>query len=239
MELSLLKTSYRIEKNLKSIETKATVTVTGKYEINGHFYTQKIAGHQENLRSILEIKRTKTLKNTPDFVVIMMNPGSSTPIDENTIQKNWKPNDKKEMSKAKPDKTQFQLMRLMDEHCFDYFSIINLSDLRTPKSPIFYEKLKKYKNDISHSIFDNSRSDELKSIIGNTKSPILAAWGLHLDLLLLGNLANEQIEDRKIIGIKHSTLNLFKHPLPPRYDWQVEWIKQISQQIENLTPRST
>lgn len=205
-----------------------------RYKIVGHFYTQQIAGSLEHLRSSLEIKRISKTATSPNFIVIMMNPGSSEPLDENFIQQSWNFIDPKIMTEAKPDKTQYQLMRLMDEHCLDYLKVINLSDLRTPKSQIFFSKIMEYKKDKSHSIFHSKRTAELSEILEKKEIPIIAGWGLSPELLILVDLIEGRIKNRTVIGIKHPALDLYKHPLPPRYDWQQNWINDISNQIKKL-----
>ncbi len=67
-------------------------------------------------------------------MVVMMNPGSSYPL--NGIDNNFLP------SEAQPDITQKQIMRVMDAVGFDYARILNLSDLRTPDSGELYRFLK-------------------------------------------------------------------------------------------------
>ena len=99
------------------------------FEINGLFYENK------NLlcRKYLDIKRNEAISNKPDLMVVMMNPGSSRPEDGN--EKNII------ASKAVPDKTQDQIMKVMNNCNFNYARILNLSDLREAKSKVFYSKL--------------------------------------------------------------------------------------------------
>ena len=96
------------------------------FEINGLFYENK------NLlcRKYLDIKRNEAISNKSDLMVVMMNPGSSRPEDGN--EKNII------ASKAVPDKTQDQIMKVMNNCNFNYARILNLSDLREAKSKVFY-----------------------------------------------------------------------------------------------------
>lgn len=82
-----------------------------------------------NFRKFLNIVRKNSSQNTPDLMVVMMNPGSSKPLDgiENNNCE----------SEAIPDNTQNQIMRVMNRCNFDYARILNLSDLREPKSSVF------------------------------------------------------------------------------------------------------
>jgi len=210
--------------------------MNNKYEIEGHFYQRKIAGTEEDLRSVLNIKRKNTTQSTPDFIAIMMNPGSSKPHDEKMIQISWNSEIEKSLTEAKPDNTQKQLIAIMDEFELDFIKIINLSDLREPKSNIFHSKLKEYEknNDQGHSIFSSERSGELVSALGNKIIPIIAAWGLSHNHINLANLASDAIADRIIIGDKDKNYNLYRHPLPPNYNKQIEWLNYIKSEIRKL-----
>lgn len=205
-----------------------------RYTIEGHFYTKEISGNEENLRSVLEIKRSNVKTLTPNFMAIMMNPGSSKPIDENKIQKNWNNKNKKILTCAKPDKTQYQLMKLMDLYELNYIKVLNLSDIRTPKSNDFYSKLSKYSTDDNHSIFGLNRSGELILELGNEDIPIIAGWGLSHNLIRLADLASAAISGRTIIGIKDDEYNLYRHPLPPNHRKQVEWLDKIMSDINKF-----
>ena len=52
------------------------------YDVYGHFYNLKLSNSILKCRSVLEIKRKDNLTEIPDIVVIMMNPGSSVPLDK-------------------------------------------------------------------------------------------------------------------------------------------------------------
>ena len=72
------------------------------FKITGYYYEEQ--GYQ--FRKYLNIKKVNSNLIAPDLMVVMMNPGSSEPIDKNY-------NGRKE-TLAKPDKTQEQIMRIMD-----------------------------------------------------------------------------------------------------------------------------
>lgn len=120
-----------------------------KFEITGLFY--EASGYK--LRKYLDIKREESSQNEPDLMVVMMNPGSSFPLDG--IDNNSVP------SEAEPDTTQQQIMKVMDAASFDYARILNLSDLRTPDSNELYRFLKSEEsNTVAHSIFYAVRKAE-------------------------------------------------------------------------------
>lgn len=96
-----------------------------QFKITGLYYAE--LGFK--FRKYLDIKRVDTDITTPDIMVVMMNPGSSRPIDG--IDNN------KLESLAVPDNTQSQIMKVMLNSNLQYARILNLSDLREAKSNIF------------------------------------------------------------------------------------------------------
>ena len=93
-----------------------------KFDVFGHFYDLKLGKEIFNCRSILEIVSKNLeykMKGLPDAFVIMMNPGSSRPLDktyspnlfsvDDIFSNNWK----KEIVPTRPDNAQYQIMRLM------------------------------------------------------------------------------------------------------------------------------
>lgn len=86
--------------------------------------------------------------NEPDLMVVMMNPGSSYPLDG--IDNNSIP------SEADPDTTQQQIMKVMDAALFNYARILNLSDLRTPDSNELYRFLNSADSSTALYLFSQS-----------------------------------------------------------------------------------
>jgi hypothetical protein len=115
-----------------------------KFKVTGLFYEIE----QYKFRKYLNIIRIDSANHTPDVMVIMMNPGSSRPmngINNNTTE-----------SEAFPDSTQFQIMQIMQNCGFEYARILNLSDLREGNSKKFYSRIVEIKEKvIAHSIFDD------------------------------------------------------------------------------------
>jgi len=124
-----------------------------QFKITGFYYEE--LGFK--FRKYLDIKKVDTDIRTPDLMVIMMNPGSSRPVDG--IENNTKE------SLAIPDRTQDQIMKVMLNSNLQYARILNLSDLREAKSNIFYTKIIELENKgISHSIFDENRQDDFNHL---------------------------------------------------------------------------
>ena len=189
------------------------------FEINGLFYENK------NLlyRKYLDIKRNETITNNPDLMVVMMNPGSSRPEDDN--EKNTI------ASKAVPDKTQDQIIKVMNNCNFNHARILNLSDLREAKSKVFYSKLDELKT-IPHSIFDDDRINDFETLF--VKSiPVIFAWGVDKKLEALALKAIERINEPRPFGLlKERTTSAYYHPLPQNYYEQERWCEEISKMLK-------
>lgn len=157
-------------------------------------------------------------------MVVMMNPGSSFPLDG--IDNNSR------SSMAKPDKTQNQIMKIMNEASFDYARILNLSDLRTPNSDDLYKFIKSSESKcVPHSIFDDSRKREFSQLFIKNAS-VIFAWGVNSALVPLAKKAVESLSIDNPLGmLKPNTDFSYYHPLPKTHEQQTEWVQYIEMQI--------
>ncbi|GLX62609.1 hypothetical protein KMU_06490 [Proteus vulgaris] len=192
--------------------------MSAKFEVTGLFYES----NGFKLRKYLNIKRANITLDKPDLMVVMMNPGSSYPldgIDNNFFQ-----------SEAQPDTTQQQIMRVMDTVGFDYARILNLSDLRTPDSGQLYRFLKSDECSlVDHSIFSPNRQSELEQLFVRGV-PVIFGWGVNKALVPLAKLAIEALCISNPLGIlKPNTSYSYYHPLPKIYAKQLEWVKHVIQ----------
>ena len=192
-----------------------------KFKITGFYYEKK--GYK--FRKFLHIKKNDSKKKTPDLMVVMMNPGSSRPIDG--IENNTKE------SPAVPDNTQYQIMRVMVNCGLEFARIFNLSDLREPKSKKFYLKIDEMKeNGISHSIFDIKRKKEFNKLFVNDV-PVIFAWGVSEKLQELAEIAIKRIGKKEIFGLRKEKFSYaYYHPLPQNAHKQKEWVKVITERIK-------
>lgn len=191
------------------------------FNVNGIFYES--CGHK--MRRLLEIKRVGMHCSKPDVIFVMMNPGSSVPLIENVVD---------EMVSAKPDKTQFQVMKVMNACSLNFARVINLSDLRTPDSQELFAFLKSRQSFcVDHSIFSLQRLDELADVIENT--PLLVfAWGLDRALTELAEDAIASLGGEQVVGLqKEGSATGFRHPLPRTIEAQENWVSGIVEQIKS------
>lgn len=191
------------------------------FEIMGCFY--QLAGL--NCRKYLDIKRKGTRLETPDLLVVMMNPGNSKPIDGiygNGIA-----------TEASPDRTQHQIMRVMNNCDLDYCRIINLTDIQETKSSELYKVLDNPKTKkIAHSIFDRRRQADFDALYPKNTITILA-WGVHDTLAELARQAKEKIGNDITVGLKKDNSEIaYYHPLPPSYYKQQDWVSRMTEQLK-------
>ena len=153
-------------------------SLLARFAVYGHFYEREAGGALWQLRDRLEIFEhalpwEHVRDGNADMVAVMMNPGASRPLADPDVH-GWCP--------AVPDRTQYQLMRLtlaaaaLGAPRIRHIRVINLSDLRTPKSAQLFATLPHAPG--WHSIFDPSRRDELQRALGAAATPVLRAWGM-------------------------------------------------------------
>lgn len=190
------------------------------FEFKGLFYESN--GYK--LRKHLDIRRVGVEINEPDLIVVMMNPGSSYPLDG--IDNNFMP------SEAEPDNTQQQIIRVMNAVAFNYARILNLSDLRTSDSRELYRFLRSEESrTVEHSIFSPSRHADLAQLFVNGIT-VIFGWGVNQVLTPLAKQAIEALCISNPIGIlKPNTKYSYYHPLPRVYAKQIEWVQHVTRQI--------
>jgi hypothetical protein len=204
----------------------------GRFEVFGRFYEARLDGQRRALRSHLEIvergaRGAEPWRASADLVAVMMNPGASRPLAA-TDASGW--------AHAVPDRTQYQLMKLA-LHAqragwpLRHIRVLNLSDLRTPKSAELFEALASLQDD-GHSVFAVSRRGELAAALG-TGVPVLRAWGMAAALAPLAGKAITATASREVLGLTDDGLR-YRHPLPQRADMQARWLAQMGQQVERV-----
>ena len=178
----------------------------------------------ENNRMILK------LKEKPDALAIMMNPGSSRPLSNECVETCYELEGlenniiKNKMVLAKPDITQYQIMRIMNEKKWAYVRVVNLSDIRCANSKDFFNEVKEFElkfESTVHSIFSDSRKNELNKAFNiKNEAPVILAWGCNNDKfqMELAKRAFDQMNKLGYInfkGLKHDRSEyLYYHPLP-------------------------
>jgi hypothetical protein len=211
----------------------AATELLQRFAVYGRYCTTSLNGQDFELRSDLEIFDRRLRWPAPsevkaDLVAIMMNPGASRPLAALDAD-GWAP--------AVPDRTQYQLMKLAlhaESHGLSirHIRVINLSDIRTPKSSELFATLRSLQDD-RHSIFSPTRRLELERALGPREVPVLRAWGLAGALSDLARRGIDATASRRVLGLADNDFG-YRHPLPQRADLQRAWLSQVGRQIERL-----
>lgn len=191
-----------------------------RFKVTGLFYENE----GRTFRKYLDIRRTGVKTAKPELMVVMMNPGSSRPLHGNFSSP--KP------VLVVPDSTQAQIMKLMESTGLNFSRILNLSDLRTPKSSELYTFLKSAESQkFDHSIFSHTRTRELKRLY-HKNAISLFGWGVDKTLI---PLATEAVASLGIVApcgmLKKGTGCSYYHPLPQVYSDQQKWVRTMAAQI--------
>jgi hypothetical protein len=210
---------------------RGAAELLARFAVHGRYYEAVLGGRPCALRSHLEIVEQgldpQARRDGPaDLVAVMMNPGASRPLAELDAD-GWAP--------ALPDRTQYQLMKLalhaqQAGWALRHIRVINLSDLRTPKSADLFALLATLADD-GHSIFSPRRADELARALGSAPVPVLRAWGMAKALQPLARAAVLATGTRRVLGLTDDGL-CYRHPLPQRADLQQAWLEAMGRQVE-------
>ena len=215
-----------------------------QYSVFGHFYSIRLdPGEQIDCGSVLEIasghfQSNDLLSDPVDAVFIMMNPGSSRPLGGEVQVVSADDISKINVSlvPAKPDTTQYQVMRLMHRFGWQHVRVLNLSDIRQPKSSQFFQMaqdLERMGFD-GHSIFSGSRQGELKKTLHlKVKASVICAWGVSPMLTTLATQCIGRLSrNSAVIGLRKLDVALgFYHPLPTLQAAKEQWVCEMADQI--------
>ncbi|MGE6487427.1 hypothetical protein [Paenisporosarcina sp. NPDC076898] len=200
------------------IEMVSEAVLKEKYIVWGQFFQLTIANDCAWMRPEARIERrqnTSTInskKQRTDAVIVMLNPGSCKPIIGSQFG---------EWTEAMPDKTQFQLMRLMEHMSWNEIKIVNLSDVCEGNSNEFSGLLKKCKDaGVVHSRFANDSVSEWSKVISSADR-LLYGWGEKPEAKKMANAYGLLDLDtmlttygKKPIAVWHPVKGYPKHPYP-------------------------
>jgi hypothetical protein len=225
----------------------------------GHFYRLHVEGVEQQLcRSMLEITSEAgagtnpddlfnnfgAARSRPDAVAIMMNPGSSHPIDEGDTESlltmPLPAGFQKPLVLTQPDNTQYQIMRIMVSMHWKHVRVLNISDLRDPKSPSFIARTQKLAaalpSGATHSLFCKTRIAERETMLRRkTGAPFIIGWGQDRGLIPLAKQCLSCIDGEKIVTVPAGNdPALTAHPSPMLQKKKEEWLDAILQAIQEM-----
>jgi hypothetical protein len=212
------------------------------FRVLGHFYSLALpAVEPQKCRSVLEITSTTAAKNpVADAVFVMMNPGSSRPVEETNhlVRSDQVAEMTTQLVPTVPDTTQYQVMRLMHYQGWQHVRVINLSDLRDPQSGSFaqrYIQLEKESGTSLHSMFSPERAAKLKQRLARKPGgPIVCAWGVSNDLNPLISRATKALAlESYVTGLaKPGEVDKYFHPLPSLQRQKEQWVTDMLERLK-------
>lgn len=226
-----------------------------RFRCYGHFYRLHVAGEAPQLcRSLLEItslpreavgagsaphdlfSRSGAARNLPDAVVIMMNPGSSRPIEagdtDRLLTMPLPGAFQKPLVLTQPDNTQYQIMRVMVAKGWEHVRVLNISDLRDPKSPSFIARtraLAARPGGETHSLFCEARTAERHTLLERKPgAPFILGWGQDAGLIPLAAQCLSRLDGGRILTVPAGNDPvLTAHPSPMMQKKKEEWLDAI------------
>ncbi len=222
-----------------------------RFACYGHFYELVMMdGERARCRSVLEIvdrsighEHPSDLSlMKPDVVVVMMNPGSSHPkdiyhIDGEIEYPQSGGSMRKELVLTQPDNTQYQIMRIAVAKGWGHIRVLNLSDLRDPKSGSFLQRveaLSEIMGGHTHSLFCKERAAECThSLIRKSDTPIMLGWGQDAGLVPLAEQCMKRIGGEPVCTVAsdvHPLLNA--HPSPMLQSKKLLWLENMLAELE-------
>jgi len=203
------------------------------YSVFASFYNRKIEDKGEYIcRNMCDISRKDSLieNYVLDAYFIMMNPGSCHPKNVKYIIDKSRKCDNLEIIECNPDPAQYQIMKLMDNKGWKHVRILNLSDITTGDSNEFRELLNHVSSD-SHSVFSNSRKEELEELI-RENARIVAAWTSSKEIRNLAILCKDKLKDRVINGIPFDKEKIYYKYIKPQL--QIQRVQILKDLLEVL-----
>lgn len=233
------------------MDFKYAAELKKRFSCYGHFYELALMnGDRVNCRSVLEIVDGDISQKVPsdiselepDVVVIMMNPGSSHPkdiyhIDDEIEYPRSFTSFRKELVLTQPDNTQYQIMRVAVHKGWKHIRVLNLSDLRDPKSGSFLQKVDALSGIMGghvHSLFCSERSVELAHALKRrNRTPILLGWGQDPGLIPLARQCMDLIEGEPTCTVASEVHPLLSaHPSPMLQSKKLEWLETMIRELE-------
>jgi hypothetical protein len=220
-----------------------------RFSVFGHFYQISLGGESVGCRSLLELVSQDTMPvdpnelahSKPDLLVIMMNPGSSRPLDGTyqppAVTHHLEIPKSREWVATQPDNTQYQIMRIMAARGYNHGRVLNLSDIREPKSPVLFKKmsaLESIPGGRVHSLFSSERHAEFEELLESCHDgvAVLVGWGRDKALIPLATVAKKRLAGKTLFGqpVDEEGI-LYAHPSPMLQRMKEAWVDGVLVQI--------
>ncbi|MEH7086419.1 hypothetical protein V7139_27355 [Neobacillus drentensis] len=210
----------------------------------GNFYHTEQEGRPDGYRNDLHIIDNEYfsqhgLSQPIKLLVIMMNPGESEP-ESSSYQIPYFSRERVATGEhclstipTKPDRTQYQIMRMMNGLGIKHCRVINISDIRNTQSGSLAGDLLSLVSDF-HSLFSRDRQQELQNVYSSLVNDafIFLAWVRDIIdcepfKLLAERCFSTLPQNNVVLGIPGEDYLKFKHPLPRgRGGSPRKWLKE-------------
>jgi len=121
----------------------------------------------------------------------------------------------------------------MNELQFSYADIINLYDIREPKSGLLFDNAKKGNLQTEASIFADIRQSELTNYF--TADPtVILAWGNAYLISETEKTAIDKVSKltKKVFTVRGND-NRICHPSPQNHNFKLKWLDNIYEQLRH------
>ncbi len=219
------------------------------FGVYGDFYQVVLGGQPFGCRCVLELiahadtpADLNDLHNRqPDLLVIMMNPGSSKPLTPGFSPRRVGAEGAgahPTRVPTRPDNTQYQIMRIMAAQSWHHARVLNLSDLREPKSLQLIKTLdglRSVTDGERHSLFCPARTAERQQLMGPVGAiPVLVGWGRDGHLRPLAEQCLRSLKGWRLIGVPVDDEGVFyAHPSPMLQQKKDQWLAAVLAQLVN------
>ena len=196
-------------------------------------------------RSMLEIvdrefrEPNELLSHPADIVVVMMNPGSSRPENDNNSPTRAPAQVGRgaQLTRTCPDPAQTPTKELMRRKRFGHVRVLNLSDVREPND--FPKLVASGSLPTGHSMFCEERRAELEARLNARSAVVVVGWGYDYRLMQLANAAYDALvsRERKVHGWQIRPG--FAHPSPRVHTKakSKEWLDGVIATWPDWSPR--
>ncbi|ELA7328519.1 hypothetical protein Q9X94_004711 [Vibrio alginolyticus] len=210
-----------------------------KFSVYGHFYDLKIKNEIFKCRSVLEVVSKSVVEissSKPCAVAVMMNPGSSKPLNADYVPKAYSIDQiissswEKEIVPTRPDNAQYQIMRLMLLNKWKHVRVLNLSDLRNGNSGDFsieFQKAEALDNSNPHSLTHKHRKRELEQYCSESKT-VIVAWGSTAVLRESAETFLKQVPNVRGVPLENPW---FRYPSPYNKQQKLDWLESMNVEL--------
>lgn len=202
------------------------------FKTEGAFYKIQLGNKRYPCRGLAKISRRGVRAERAEAVFVLLNPGSCEPADPNYEYPDFQKDIMKiPLMPAKPDATQYQLMRLMERQKWNMVYVINLSDLCSGNVKVFESHLKEFidKDYHDHSIFSQDRISTIPTLLSES-TVLIAGWGQNKVIKEIARHAFSKLSQMTDVkGVKHAEEPYFYHPYPMIKEKCMKWLDDMSQ----------